>query len=124
MVMGFGYYVAETALARPLPAPRWAWIAFALGVAGTLMAVVTILTGRAAVLFTFYPPLIASVSTTSAWCWSWRRRGSGACSCSSRWASGAGQSRPAGAARHVRDRRQRSHVAVDDRRVAAGFSSR
>jgi len=61
MVMGFGYYVAETALARPLPAPRWAWIAFALGVAGTLMAVVTILTGRAAVLFTFYPPLIASV---------------------------------------------------------------
>ena len=61
MVMGFGYYVAETALARPLPAPRWAWIAFALGVVGTLMAVVTILTGRAAVLFTFYPPLIASV---------------------------------------------------------------
>lgn len=61
MVMGFGYHVAETALARPLPAPRWAWIAFALGVIGTLMAVVTILTGRAAVLFTFYPPLIASV---------------------------------------------------------------
>jgi len=61
MVMGFGYYVAETALARPLPAPRWAWIAFALGVGGTLMAVVTILTGRATVLFTFYPPLIASV---------------------------------------------------------------
>ena len=59
MVMGFGYYVAETALARPLPAPRWAWIAFALGVGGTLMAVVTILTGRATVLFTFYPPLIA-----------------------------------------------------------------
>ena len=54
MVMGFGYYVAETALARPLPAPRWAWIAFALGVVGTLMAVVTILTGRAAVLFTYF----------------------------------------------------------------------
>jgi cytochrome c oxidase subunit I len=61
LVMGFGYYVAETALARPLPAPKWAWTAFALGVVGTLMAVVTILTGRAAVLFTFYPPLIASV---------------------------------------------------------------
>src|SRR4051812_7598639 len=61
LVMGFGYYVAETALARPLPAPRWAWIGFALGVGGTLMAVLTILTGRAAVLFTFYPPLIASV---------------------------------------------------------------
>ncbi|MFL6572854.1 MAG: cbb3-type cytochrome c oxidase subunit I, partial [Burkholderiales bacterium] len=61
LVMGFGYYVAETALARPLPAARWAWIGFALGVGGTLMAVLTILTGRAAVLFTFYPPLIASV---------------------------------------------------------------
>ena len=60
-VMGFGYYVAETALARALPAPRWAWTGFWLALAGTLMAVVTIFSGRAAVLFTFYPPLIASV---------------------------------------------------------------
>jgi cytochrome c oxidase subunit 1 len=61
MIMGFGYYVAETALGRPLPAARWAWIAFWMAVVGTLMAVVTIFSGRAAVLFTFYPPLIASV---------------------------------------------------------------
>jgi cytochrome c oxidase subunit I len=61
LIMGFGYYVAETALGRPLPAPKWAWTGFALGLGGTLMAVVTILSGRAAVLFTFYPPLIASV---------------------------------------------------------------
>jgi len=61
MIMGFGYYVAETALDRPLPAPRWAWSAFALGLAGALMATVTIFSGRAAVLFTFYPPLTASV---------------------------------------------------------------
>ena len=31
-----------------------------LGVIGTIMAVVTVLTGRAAVLYTFYPPLTAS----------------------------------------------------------------
>ena len=61
MIMGFGYYVAETSLARPLPAPRWAWIAFWLGVVGTVMAVITIFSGRAAVLFTFYPPLVGSV---------------------------------------------------------------
>ena len=59
-VMGFGYYVAETALERPLPAPRTAWLAYALAVFGTAMAVVTILGGRASVLYTFYPPLTAS----------------------------------------------------------------
>src|SRR5262245_62583608 len=59
MVMGFGYYVAETTLGRPLPAPRWAWTGFALGLGGTLIAVFTILSGRAAVLFPFYPPVIA-----------------------------------------------------------------
>src|SRR5262245_65423395 len=59
MVMGFGYWVAETALARPLPAPKWAWTAFALGVVGTLMAVVTIVSGRAAVVFHFYRTVLA-----------------------------------------------------------------
>jgi cytochrome c oxidase subunit I len=60
MVMGFGYYVAETTLGRPLPYPRFAWLGFALGILGTLMAAVTILAGNATVLFTFYPPLTAS----------------------------------------------------------------
>ncbi|MPR11743.1 cbb3-type cytochrome c oxidase subunit I [Microvirga tunisiensis] len=36
MVMGFGYYVAETALGRPLPLPRLAWLGFALGIIGSL----------------------------------------------------------------------------------------
>jgi len=31
VVMGFGYYVAETALARPLPHKSWAWLGFGLG---------------------------------------------------------------------------------------------
>jgi cytochrome c oxidase subunit 1 len=60
MVMGFGYYVAETALGRPLPLPRLAWLGFGLGIIGSVMAAITILAGNATVLFTFYPPLTAS----------------------------------------------------------------
>jgi cytochrome c oxidase subunit 1 len=59
-VMGFGYFTAETALERPLPGKAWAWLGFTLGVFGALMAVATILSGRATVLYTFYPPLTAS----------------------------------------------------------------
>jgi cytochrome c oxidase subunit I len=60
MVMGFGYYVAETALGRPLPLPRLAWLGFGLGIIGAAMAAITIVAGNATVLFTFYPPLTAS----------------------------------------------------------------
>jgi cytochrome c oxidase subunit I len=59
-VMGFGYFVAETALDRLLPAITGAWTALVLAGIGTLMAVITIFTGRASVLYTFYPPLTAS----------------------------------------------------------------
>src|SRR5258708_25948346 len=58
-IMGFGSYVAETALERPLPGRVWAWLGFALGVVGALMAAATIFAGRASVLYTFYPPLVA-----------------------------------------------------------------
>src|SRR4051794_18561710 len=60
MVMGFGYYVAETSLGRPLPLPRLAWLGFALGILGSVTAALTIFSGNATVLFTFYPPLTAS----------------------------------------------------------------
>src|SRR3954470_18140532 len=59
-VMGFGYFVAETALGRDLPGVRAAWAAYGVAVIGTIMAVVTVLTGHATVLYTFYPPLTAS----------------------------------------------------------------
>src|SRR6266540_1450035 len=59
-IMGFGYFVAVTALARPLPGKAWAWGAFWVAIAGVVLAVATILTGQASVLFTFYPPLTAS----------------------------------------------------------------
>src|SRR5215212_612858 len=60
VIMGFGYYVAETALKRPLPYPSLAWVGFALGILGSAMTTATILSGKATVLFTFYPPLTGS----------------------------------------------------------------
>jgi cytochrome c oxidase subunit I len=59
-IMGFGYFVAVTALDRPLPGKAWAWAAFWIGLVGVFMALITIVTGRASVLYTFYPPLTAS----------------------------------------------------------------
>jgi cytochrome c oxidase subunit 1 len=59
-IMGFGYFVAVTALDRPLPGKAWAWAAYWLALVGVVMAVIPILMGRASVLYTFYPPLTAS----------------------------------------------------------------
>ena len=59
-IMGFGYFVAVTALNRPLPGKAWGWGAFWIAIIGVGMVLITILLGRASVLFTFYPPLTAS----------------------------------------------------------------
>jgi cytochrome c oxidase subunit 1 len=59
-IMGFGYFVAETALERPLPSRRLPWAGFIMGIVGVVLVVATVLSGRATVLFTFYPPLTAS----------------------------------------------------------------
>ncbi len=58
--MGFGYAVTATSLGRPVRGMTAAWIGFAICLVGTLMAVAAILSGRASVLYTFYPPLLAS----------------------------------------------------------------
>jgi cytochrome c oxidase subunit 1 len=58
--MGFGYAVAATSLGRPIRGATAAWIGFVICLAGTVMAIATILSGRASVLYTFYPPLMAS----------------------------------------------------------------
>jgi len=58
--MGFGYAVAATSLGRPIRGMTAAWIGFAICLVGTLMAVGAILSGHASVLYTFYPPLLAS----------------------------------------------------------------
>jgi cytochrome c oxidase subunit 1 len=58
--MGFGYAVAATSLGRPIRGTAAAWIGFVICLIGTAMAVVTVVAGRASVLYTFYPPLLAS----------------------------------------------------------------
>ena len=60
VAMGFGYFVTEAALKRPLIGQHWAWLGFALVAVGTLMAIIPVAMGRASVLYTFYPPLIGS----------------------------------------------------------------
>ncbi len=60
VAMGFGYAITELALKRPLIGLRWAWCGFWLVIAGTVMAAVTMAVGKASVLYTFYPPMIAS----------------------------------------------------------------
>ena len=59
-IMGFGYFVAESALKRALPGKTWAWAAFWMGIIGVAMAVAAIVANKATVLFTFYPPLTGS----------------------------------------------------------------
>jgi cytochrome c oxidase subunit I len=60
VAMGFGYAICELALKRPLVGLRWAWAGFWLVVLGTAVAAVTMGLGKASVLYTFYPPMIAS----------------------------------------------------------------
>jgi len=60
VAMGFGYAITELALKRPLIGVRWAWAGFWLVVAGTAIAAATVGVGKASVLYTFYPPMIAS----------------------------------------------------------------
>ncbi|MBV8419811.1 MAG: cbb3-type cytochrome c oxidase subunit I [Hyphomicrobiales bacterium] len=58
--MGFGYAVTATSLSRPVRGVTAAWIGFTICLIGTVIAVVTVLSGRATVLYTFYPPLLGS----------------------------------------------------------------
>ncbi|MFM9429099.1 cytochrome c oxidase subunit 1, partial [Variovorax sp. GrIS 2.14] len=60
VAMGFGYAITELALKKPLIGLRWAWVGFWLVIAGTALASATMALGRASVLYTFYPPMIAS----------------------------------------------------------------
>jgi cytochrome c oxidase subunit 1 len=58
--MGFGYAVTATSLDRPIRGMTAAWIGFAISLIGAIVAAATVLSGRASVLYTFYPPLLAS----------------------------------------------------------------
>jgi cytochrome c oxidase subunit 1 len=58
-IMAFGYVVAERALGRPVPHQRLAWAGYWIALVGTLATVAAMLSGKATVLYTFYPPLKA-----------------------------------------------------------------
>ena len=58
--MGFGYAITAASLGRPVRGATAAWIGFGICLLGTVMAVAAILSGKASVLYTFYPPLLAS----------------------------------------------------------------
>src|SRR5271163_2407939 len=58
--MGFGYAIAATSLGRPIRGLAAAWAGFVICLVGTLMAAATVIADRATVLYTFYPPLLAS----------------------------------------------------------------
>ncbi len=60
IAMGFGYAISEAALEQELIGKRWAWGAFALVAAGTVVAMIPVSLGLASVLYTFYPPLIGN----------------------------------------------------------------
>jgi len=60
VAMGFGYAITELALKKPLVGLKWAWAGFWLVIAGTVIAAVTMAVGKASVLYTFYPPMLAS----------------------------------------------------------------
>lgn len=95
VAMGFGYAISELALEQSLVGLRAAWIGFWLVVAGTVIAAGTVASGKASVLYTFYPPLIANalyyvgvvLVVVGSWVWvalmtinlrAWRRRNPGA----------------------------------------------
>ena len=95
VAMGFGYAITELSLKRPLIGVRWAWAGFWLVVAGTVIAAGTVASGQASVLYTFYPPMIASafyyigvvLVVVGSWIWvalmsvnlrAWRRADPGA----------------------------------------------
>jgi cytochrome c oxidase subunit 1 len=61
LIMGFGYVVATSSLKMPLSYPKLAWAGFGISAFGTVMAAIPLLIGKASVLYTFYPPVQASV---------------------------------------------------------------
>ncbi|MGA7323225.1 MAG: cbb3-type cytochrome c oxidase subunit I [Rhodomicrobium sp.] len=58
--MGFGYTITATSLDRPIRGMTAAWVGSAVSLIGALLAAGTVLAGRASVLYTFYPPLLAN----------------------------------------------------------------
>lgn len=58
-ITGAGYAISSRVLRTPVWAPGLAWLCFWVMLAGTVMAALSILAGKASVLYTFYPPQVA-----------------------------------------------------------------
>ena len=58
-IMGFGYTIASTSLKQPVWNKPLAWGAFYLALFGVVLAAIPLLSGKASVLYTFYPPMVA-----------------------------------------------------------------
>jgi len=58
-ILGFGFFVTSTSLERPIRWPRLAWLGFSIMLGGSVLAALSIASGKSTVLYTFYPPQIA-----------------------------------------------------------------
>ena len=62
VAMGFGYAVCANTLAQRIVGKRFAWLGFILMLIGSVAALIPVLLGKSATLYTFYLPL-----TGNAW---------------------------------------------------------
>lgn len=58
-IVGFGYAITAASLGRAPRRTGLAWLGFWTMLVGTLIAAVSIAAGKATVLYTFYPPMVA-----------------------------------------------------------------
>ncbi|NOT12482.1 MAG: b(o/a)3-type cytochrome-c oxidase subunit 1 [Methylococcaceae bacterium] len=58
-IMGFGYAIAASSLKQPLWNKPLAWLGFWMALIGVVLAAIPLLSGKASVLYTFYPPIVA-----------------------------------------------------------------
>ena len=59
-IMGFGYWISHTTLKIPLwGGNKLGWVGFLVSLGGTAMAASMLFIGKASVMYTFYPPLVA-----------------------------------------------------------------
>ena len=60
VAMGLGYAVIELSLKQPMVGARWAWVGLFIAALGFIAAMLSVASGIASVLYTFYPPMIGS----------------------------------------------------------------
>ena len=59
-IVGFGYWAATKSLNIPVWNKPLAWLGYLVSLGGTVIAALTLFTGNASIMYTFYPPLKAT----------------------------------------------------------------